>query len=480
MLNGKELLEMGYEQGPHFTEMLDLAKVLEENDVPRSQVLEAVQEIYDEYLENKKEDLSKRLNLRPSKDEVPLHVFLDEEKDNQFIKDNNKAVFDHVNYIRTLPTVVEMAVMPDACPAGGELGTIPVGSVAVTKNAIHPGMHSADICCSMFLTSLDKDVDASTVLDAVQKVSHFGVGGRKDMPMGHGSAIISRAQENRFLASVQMFKAMSDHLGTQGDGNHFFNVGRKESTGELTLVTHHGSRKPGALLYKEGMRVANQFREDFMPELGKHLAWIPFDTMEGQEYWEALQIIRAWTEFNHRTIHDAVMMELGMDYRNITDRFWNEHNFVFKKDDLFYHAKGSTPSWGGHAHDADIEGRTIIPLNMGEPILIVKHNPKNTFGFSPHGAGRNMSRTKFMAQNAGKTVDDIMKEQVSHIDARFYSGKPDASELPGAYKSAESVQRQIVDYNLANIHDRVMPLGSMMAGEQYKPWLEKKRNRKKS
>lgn len=471
-MNGNDLINLGYETGPHFAEMLKIANVLEENGIPEETILEAVQEIYNEYLESKKEDLSKRLNLRDSKEEVPMHIFLDEGT-NQFELDNNKSVFEHVDYIRTLPTITEVAVMPDACPSGGTLGTIPVGTVAVAKNAIHPGMHSADICCSMFLTTINTQFDVGHVLDAVQEVSHFGTGGRKDMKMGHGSSITKRAENNRYMASVQMFKAMSDHLGTQGDGNHFFFVGQKESTGEMTFVTHHGSRKPGALLYKEGMRVANLFREEYMPELGKHLAWIPYDTDEGREYWEALQIIRAWTEYNHRIIHHELMLYLGLDpYRDVTDRFWNEHNFVFKKDDLFYHAKGSTPSWGTHAHDAD--GRTIIPLNMGEPILIVEHNEKNTFGFSPHGAGRNMSRTQFMKNNGGKTVEQIMKEQTGHVDARFYSGKPDMSELPGAYKNAKSVEAQIVKYNLANIVDRVLPLGSMMAGEQEKPWLKKK------
>ena len=51
------------------------------------------------------------------------------------------------------PTVVAGAIMPDACPAG-PLGTIPVGGVVATRNAIHPGMHSADICCSVMLTNL--------------------------------------------------------------------------------------------------------------------------------------------------------------------------------------------------------------------------------------------------------------------------------------------------------------------------------------
>jgi hypothetical protein len=47
--------------------------------------------------------------------------------------------------------------MPDACPTGPE-GQIPVGGVVVAKNAIHPGFHSADICCSVMLTDFGKAI----------------------------------------------------------------------------------------------------------------------------------------------------------------------------------------------------------------------------------------------------------------------------------------------------------------------------------
>ena len=42
---------------------------------------------------------------------------------------------------------------------------IPVGGIAVTKNAIHPSMHSADICCSVMMTNLG-NVSPKMVLDA--------------------------------------------------------------------------------------------------------------------------------------------------------------------------------------------------------------------------------------------------------------------------------------------------------------------------
>ena len=100
--------------------------------------------------------------------------------------------------------------------------------------------------------------------------------------------------------------AASKHFGTQGDGNHFFYVGRVTSTGQVALVTHHGSRKPGALLYKAGMDLAESHRRRLSPETPAHNAWIPSETDDGRDYWAALQLMRTWTKKNHFAIHDAV------------------------------------------------------------------------------------------------------------------------------------------------------------------------------
>ena len=461
--DGEDLITWGFKPGPAFPRLLEIANALKDHELYVPRIIDILNEEYEE-------------NWRPAtliplqaKDYINIVYNIDEGR-NDYEKSNVQKVQQDVEALVRVPTVRSAVVMPDACPAG----LIPVGTIIGAENAIHPGMHSADICCSMFLTTVDKDVDPSKVLDAVQKASHFGFGGRVDHPMGHGHAIIERAKNNRFLASVEMFKAMSDHLATQGDGNHFFYVGKKESTGELTFVTHHGSRKPGALLYKKGMKIAKHMTQAISPDTPDAASWIPYDTMEGEEYWEALQIIREWTKMNHQTIHNAVMQELGLSYKNVTDTFWNEHNFVFKENNMFYHAKGATPVTGKHAHDADWKGRTIVPLNMGEPILITTNHENNETGFAPHGAGRNFSRTQYMKMKAGKSPEKIMKEETDHIDARFYSGKPDASELPSAYKDANEVQDQIGKYNLANIDDRILPLGSMMAGEMPKPWLNSK------
>ena len=48
------------------------------------------------------------------------------------------------------------------------------------------------------------------------------------------------------------------------------------------------------------------------------------------------------------------------------------------------------------------------------------------------------------------------------------TGKIDISELPIAYKNAESVQNQIENFGLGEIVDRILPYGCIMAGKQEK------------
>jgi RNA-splicing ligase RtcB len=391
-------------------------------------------------------------------------------------QDNIEKVSATMRELARTPVVRAAAIMPDACPSG-PVGTIPVGGV-VASEAIHPGMHSADICCSMAISTFP-GVEPKALLDAVHAVTHFGPGGRpRGAQIKPSEAILSAFQQNPLLE--QIISVGIDHFATQGDGNHFAYVGQMKSTGETALVTHHGSRAPGARLYDRGMKIANRFREQLSPETHRENAWIPADSEEGEMYWSALQTIRQWTKENHYAIHDMTAEKLAA---KVSDRFWNEHNFVFRKSDgLFYHGKGATPAFDNWAEDAT--DLTIIPLNMAEPILIVRgSNAAHGLGFSPHGAGRNFSRTahmrrlgeEFGADSRGLSPNNIaavMERETSGLDARFFSGIPDISELPSAYKNAANVRSQIEHYGLAEIIDEVIPYGSIMAGDWQRdaPW----------
>ena len=172
------------------------------------------------------------------------------------------------------------------------------------------------------------------------------------------------------------------------------------------------------------------------------------------EYWEALQYVGRWTEANHRSIHERFLSRSGVGF---LAEFGNEHNFVWKRDDGYYHGKGATPSWN------DQKGRPligVIPMNMGSSILLVLGSDNDDFcSFAPHGAGRNVSRrqvTRRFEDEEGRLlpgkVQAVLEDTTKGLDIRWFTGKPDISEAPIAYKSPEQVRNQIEHFNLAGFN----------------------------
>lgn len=444
MIDGKTLIEWGLKPGPYFPAAIEAANAaLAAGADPKAAAFAVAPAP------------APALKLRDAH-AIPHGEFIEPETDAEVA--NVEAVRATMAVLSRTPVIEATAVMPDACPAGA-LGTIPVGGVAASR-AIHPGMHSADICCSVAISVLG-DVDPKETLDRAQMVTHFGGGGREPADqITPPASIMSAFERNPFLKGLET--AAVQHFATQGDGNHFLFVGRLRSTGAVALVTHHGSRKLGAMLYKRGMAAAEKVRRVVSPQTLKGNAWLEPDSRDGEDYWNALQVIREWTKANHFAIHDLVKPDP-------IDRYWNEHNFVFRRGDVFLHGKGATPAWSHYAHDAS--GQVLIPLNMGAPILIAKGQDRpDALGFCPHGAGRNMSRTAHLKQ-IGDNHDDL-----SGIDARWYSGIPDPSEMPSAYKDARAIESQIERFNLAHIVDHVDPYGSIMAGDWQRdaPWRQQR------
>lgn len=454
-ITGKKLIELGFRPGKWFVEAIEYCNTHKLNEKETLNYLEQFR-LPDEIL--------------PFEVSIPFSKNIRAESEDEI--SNVESVLETMGELMKTPTLVDGAVMPDACPTG-EKGGIPVGGVAVAKNAIHPGMHSADICCSVMLTDLGV-IDPKEVLDAAESVTHFGPGGRsRDNQFRFPMDLLADFEGNRLLKDQNVIKAARAHLGTQGDGNHFLFVGVSSKTGHTMLITHHGSRKVGAMLYKKGMSIANGYRKILSPKTKHHNAWIPFETEDGKSYWEALQIIRKWTKANHECIHDATLNALNHEK---LDRYWNEHNFVFKEGDLFYHAKGATPL--DSKFMPDITGPRLIPLNMGKPVLIVEGNTtENNLGFAPHGAGRNISRSAHRRNKGDQSILDIFEEETKHIDARFFSKEIDITELPSAYKNAKSVRDQMEEFGLGTVIDEVLPYGSIMAGDWQKNayWRKNKR-----
>lgn len=445
MITGKDLIELGLKPGKWFKEAIAYAN---QNQLSGDSLRNYLESISPKFILPHKEPISFYKNIKAETEEEVANV---------------ESVIETMKELMVTPTIIGGAVMPDACPTSK--GHIPVGGVVVAKSAIHPSWHSADICCSVMMTNFGH-VSPKSVLDAVHSITHFGVGGREDfsdLPQELEEKLLA----NTFLNSERSLFLAKNNLGTCGNGNHFNFIGTSASTGETMMVTHFGSRGFGANLYKNGMKVAERFRKEISPATLENNSWIPYDTEEGKAYWEALQLIREWTKLNHTTIHNATIQKVGVE---LVDRFWNEHNFVFKENDLFYHAKGATPLADKFVPDSK-DGLRIIPLNMSEPILIVKGNTtENNLGFAPHGAGRNMSRGQHKRNNANKTIEQIFHEETKGLDIRFFSGNIDISELPSAYKNANTVKRQMKEFGLGEVVDEIHPYGCIMNGDEKRDW----------
>jgi tRNA-splicing ligase RtcB (3'-phosphate/5'-hydroxy nucleic acid ligase) len=457
MITGKDIIDLGYKPSKWFKDVIEYAN---QNQLSGDGLKAYIESVRPKYIAPHADPIDFYKNIRAETEEEA---------------DNVKMVLDTMQSLMKTPTLIGGAVMPDACPTGA--GQIPVGGVVIAKNAIHPSMHSADICCSVMMTNFGM-LSPKSVLDMAHSVTHFGGGGREEfstLPKDYEEKIL----QNRFLNAERSLNFARTHLATQGDGNHFLFVGTSKRTGETMMVTHHGSRGFGANLYTQGMRIAEFFRKEISPETAEKNAWIPYDTEEGKTYWEALQLVREWTKLNHTTIHNATAQKLNMDP---VDRFWNEHNFVFKENDLFYHAKGATPLDDKFVPDSKDRLR-LIPLNMSEPVLIVKgETTTNNLGFAPHGAGRNISRGLHKKNNAHKTIEQIFLEETKGLDVRFFSNRIDISELPSAYKNAEMVKSQMKEFGLGEVLDEIMPYGCIMAGdwETDAPWKVKAREKYKN
>lgn len=431
MITGKDLIEWGFEPGAMFPKMLEVAKEYEDNGYSWGYI---------------KKQLKCTVCFQPIpkielQSGVPITWNIEADPANAYDVENLAKLRVIMTEIVKTPNITRATVLPDACPTG----SMPVGSV-IESTKIHPGFHSSDVCCSMFLSSYP-NTDPKELLDNLSATVHYGPGGPDKYKMPDW--LVEKFTGNKYLRDL--VEIGHKQLGSSGDGNHFAYVG---TCGEATiLITHQGSRAVGARLYKKGMKAAIKHTQAISPATQKTNSWLECD-----EYWDALQIVRGWTKLNHTLIHDNAQLE------EPGSRFWNEHNFVFKRDGLYLHAKGATPAFSFWAEDSEV--MTIIPLNMAEPILIVEgtDNP-NSLGFSPHGAGRLISRTQHKKDLAGRCFDEVLKQETAGLDVRFYSGKADVTELPSAYKSAKQVREQIEKYELADVIAEIQPYGCIMGGE---------------
>lgn len=374
-----------------------------------------------------------------------------------------------------LPVAVAGALMPDAHPGYG----LPIGGVLATDNAVIPYAVGVDIACRMKLTVLDlpvRDLDRKRdrLIAAIERETRFGVGAqfrhapREHPVMDADWSVSPVTRQNKDRARGQ--------LGTSGSGNHFVEFGvftvaepaaaptgpggapRLPPGEHVALLSHSGSRGAGAAVCDHYSKLAMARHPDLPKEL-KHLAWLPLDTAEGQEYWAAMELMGRYAAANHELIHRHIAAHLGL--RVLLD-VENHHNFAWKETheiggvarEVVVHRKGATPAGAG------VLG--IIPGSMASPGYLVRgRGNAASLRSASHGAGRVMSRTKALESFAWDKVNRVLKDRHVHLISAGLD------EVPGVYKDIHQVMAAQTD--LVEVLGEFMPRIVKMAPSGERP-----------
>ena len=300
-IKARNLIAAGWHEGRRLGAALRRARQLEAEGLGRAGLLEKLEE-----------EFPKQLIVALRRHE-PVSLAEAIEADTAEEAENVEKVRASMQTLLHMPVISRGVIMPDSCPVGGGPGTIPVGGAIAVENVIIPGAHSADICCSMQATFFPANHPTKEIMDHLQKVTHFGWGGRPRGNQWTSPVLEEPVWDNPFLGGLR--SRAQDCLGTQGDGNHFAYVGRinfeeaqrasleaagytdlskwiERRDGEFNvLVTHHGSRGLGADVYKRGLKAAVKWCRENAKDIPDAAAWLPADSSDGplKMEWDTLR-----------------------------------------------------------------------------------------------------------------------------------------------------------------------------------------------
>ena len=361
-------------------------------------------------------------------------------------EDLDAAAIKQLDQACSLPVSVSGALMPDAHMGYG----LPIGGVLATRGAVIPYAVGMDIACRMRLSVLDWPVEAlqerdEALVEALERETRFGVGCKFKAGKRRDHAVMEEDWSFSRLLQGQKDQAWSQ-LGTSGSGNHFAEFGRLtveqgegrelglEPGSYLALLTHSGSRGSGAKVAGHFSKLAQKLHPELPRELSR-LAWLDLDSAEGQEYWQAMELMGRYAAANHELIHRCVLGALGASARVSVE---NHHNFAWLEEhggeQVVVHRKGATP--------ADVGVLGVIPGSMGAPGYVVRGLGKAaSLNSASHGAGRAMSRKEAKRRFRWAEARAFLTER----GVRLISGGLD--EVPMAYKPIDQVmaaQRDLV------------------------------------
>ncbi|HYK31926.1 MAG TPA: RtcB family protein [Streptosporangiaceae bacterium] len=337
-----------------------------------------------------------------------------------------------------------VALMPDAHLGKGAT----VGSVIPTLGAIIPAAVGVDIGCGMIALRTQftaEDVrrrgDLATLREAIERSIPLSAG-------KYNSSIYDAATATRIEALERHRSADSAEkiasnwrlqLGSLGSGNHFIEVSL-DTDDRVWLFLHSGSRGVGNKIAQRHIKIAAELAKKYWIQLpDPDLAYLAEGT---EEFWAYIRDLR-WAQYfallnreemMHRVVH-RLQDWLGETVEP-TETVNTHHNYTAKEThfgkEVWLSRKG--------AIDASAGTPGLIPGSMGTRSYVVtgKGN-KLALNSSPHGAGRQHSRSKARKLYSVDQLDAAM----AGIEWRRTAAVLD--EIPAAYKDIDVVMEDSKD-----------------------------------
>lgn len=446
MLNGKELIKLGYPEGKAIglaiNTVLKYFRRSEKHEIMT--MLKAV-------IANPKEFIndsiwnSVAMALVPSEKKSMVHQLNKNRMEYTIFGAEaiEPGALNQMEIAMKLPITRGGALMPDAHQGYG----LPIGGVLATSNAVIPYGVGVDIGCRMCLTAYPLDErflerNRSNLKKVLLENTWFG-NEKVVKPKDH--EVLSRSEFNEITLLKKLQGRAAAQIGSSGSGNHFVEFGLIELTDVndwnltggkyLAVLSHSGSRGLGAEIARHYTKLAKSVC--LLPKEAANLAWLDLNTEAGQEYWAAMSLAGDYASANHHQIHHRIGHALGEQPLLTVE---NHHNFAWKEklssgEEVIVHRKGATPAGEG------VFG--IIPGSMTAPGFIVKGKGNYSSLLSAsHGAGRVMSRSAAKQCITHKMV----RQALERHQVQLIGGGVD--EAPMAYKEINEVisyQRDLVE-----------------------------------
>lgn len=391
--------------------------------------------------------------------------------------------------------LVDDRAVAGALMADHHLGySMPIGGVVSYQDAISPSGVGFDIACGNMAVRTEmraSEVDIPATMAEIRDRVEFGIGRTNAEPVDH--ALFDSPVWQEFGEHGEPLKQKARaQLGTVGSGNHYVDL-LEDEDGDLWIANHFGSRGFGHTVATWFMSIARGGKlGDRLPER-EEPAVLDVRSPAGDLYVRAMELAGEYAYAGREYVIGQVLQILG--WPKVNASVHNHHNFAWYEDGLWVVRKGATPLTREEA---------FIGGSMGDMSVIVRGAPITEGGTeaivdigalasAPHGAGRQMSRTK--AAGKFRKVKEI-RQRPDGTEYEFKRRVRDAStgavdwpavkqeladrgitvlgsgadEAPEVYKDLAGVLAQ---HSNIEVLATLRPLGVVMAGEDtYDPYKD--------